>query len=178
MNFHIICDSSVNHQKNLSVGSYMILDINQNNAVNNINKSKNKSKSNDDISDEIKSKFTKYVSHVNLDSKSSTDAELELVLYILIKLEIEYQDLIDKITLYTDCSNLFSIESRTIKENHSNIHIYKKIIYYIKKYNIEIIKIKGHKSVKNCTTVYDHLFRIVDKDARKTLRELVKETDK
>ena len=139
---HVFIDSSV-LPKSVGFGSYLVLDsIDLTNPID---------------PNSIKSR----IQTIKLNSTTSTDAELELAIYVLTNIaDIKY--------LYTDCNNLYSLTSRNIKNTNRNLDKYNSIIELLK--GIELIKVKGHKKKDLQVNNYDKIFSYVDKQARQTLR--------
>lgn len=141
---HVFIDSSV-WPKMKSFGCYVVLDSTE------FIESK-------DFIKNIKSA----VVPINLETKVSTDAELELALYVL--------ENIDDIThLYTDCNNLYNIVNRKYSRSHKNAQMYDKLIKLLT--DVTLVKVKGHNKKDKQINDYDRIFCYVDRQARKTLRQ-------
>ena len=93
---------------------------------------------------------------------SSTKLELECLLWALKTIDSK-----DKLLIYTDCQNIFSLLNREEK--------LKKSIYLNEKYDLEFIKVKGHKK-SSLKDEIDLIFSKVDKKARKELRNITLDT--
>ena len=97
---------------------------------------------------------------VELKSVNSTDAELELAIYVLTHIK--------PIThIYTDCNNLYGIKNRHFSPTHKKASMYNLLLQITK--DVEIIKIKGHNKASNKVTDADKIFGYVDKLARSSL---------
>jgi hypothetical protein len=175
MHYNILCDASVSPNKEIASGSYMIVtqgqidDFIQNEKLKTFPDPSDLYVTKQHINSMAIETFTSYLSNFEMKSKSSTTAELELCLNILKIFDQKY-DKPKSLKIYTDCSNLFQISKRKIKPTHHNYQLYQDILFFVKKYNIQFVKIKGHKSIDKCVSIYDYLFGIVDKDARQKLR--------
>lgn len=110
------------------------------------------------------------------ENTSSTKLELQTFLWALGNIE----DHVTHIEVYTDCQNMITLPLRreklekneyrskngTLKNKHE---LYKDFFKLIDKYNIEFIKVKGHK--KNSLKDHiDRVFNLVDKASRHQLR--------
>lgn len=148
----LFCDGSVNPQMKIGFGAYFILDENIQNQ-------------------NIKTK--------KFENTSSTKLELEVLLWALKDMNIE-----EKIQVYTDCQNILSLLSRREKLEKNNFRtstnkivknelLYKEFYFLLDKYEIEFIKVKGHKK-SSLKDEIDKAFNLVDKASRNTLREFIK----
>lgn len=144
---HLFIDSSVLPKKK-SVGCYLLLDNNNNLCVDSV-----------EFTTEIRNKIVT----VNLQSVSSTDAELELATLALQKLGSQVTH------VYTDCSNLVGLPDRVYSPSHKNAAQYDTLIDLLK--GKQLIKLKGHSKKVNKTTDCDKIFAFVDKAARRALRQ-------
>jgi ribonuclease HI len=111
------------------------------------------------------------------DDTSSVKLELQTLLWAL----SEIADFDGKIILYTDSQNITSLPERRTrlekndflskKNNHlNNSELYKQFFGLSDTLNIEIIKVEGHKK-SGLKNEIDRLFTIVDRAARKAVRE-------
>ncbi|UTJ05609.1 RNase H family protein [Arcobacter roscoffensis] len=148
----LFCDGSVNPQMKIGFGAYFILDENIQNQ-------------------NIKTK--------KFENTSSTKLELEVLLWALKDMNIE-----EKIQVYTDCQNILSLLNRREKLEKNNFRtstnkivknelLYKEFYFLLDKYEIEFIKVKGHKK-SSLKDEIDKAFNLVDKASRNTLREFIK----
>ena len=147
---HIFIDSSVNQQTNKSYGCYLLLDS----------------------LDFVDTKeFIDFINNkiiiVELQSKTSTDAELELALYIL-SIVNNVSNVNKNIILYTDCNNLYNLKNREYSQKHKKAKLYDKIKTLLN--NVELVKVKGHNKKEKQINNYDIIFSYVDKKARKMVR--------
>jgi len=82
----------------------------------------------------------------------------------------------NNVTLYTDCKNFIDlIERRQYNENifvHRNYEFYKILIDLVKKNNVTLKWTKGH-SKKSVKEKHDVIFTLVDKQARKQVRQII-----
>lgn len=151
------CDGSVNPQIKVGFGAYFILDENIQNQ-------------------NIKTK--------KFENTSSTKLELEVLLWALEAKNIEEK----KVQVYTDCQNIFSLLNRREKLERNNFKtstnkivknelLYKEFYSFIDKYEIEFIKVKGHKK-SSLKDEIDKAFNLVDKASRSALREFIKGENK
>lgn len=149
----LFCDGSVNPQIKVGFGAYFILDENIQNQ-------------------NIKTK--------KFENTSSTKLELEVLLWALKDENIEEK----KVQIYTDCQNIFSLLNRREKLERNNFKtstnkivknelLYKEFYSFIDKYEIEFIKVKGHKK-SSLKDEIDKAFNLVDKASRSALREFIK----
>lgn len=103
------------------------------------------------------------------ENTSSTKLELQNLLLIL-KDYIEFKNY--NIVVYTDSQNILSLLDRRQKienklfKNHTE---YKEFFNLVDNCNLKIIKIKGHKPKIKKDNI-DKIFSVVDKAARKALR--------
>lgn len=155
---YIFTDSSVNQQSNKAIGSYLIL--------NNLD--------NGNYTD---------IKFIEFDSRSSTIAEFITIQHVFKYVESSFNQVygnysvVPPIYLYTDCENfvnLVTVRKDKIKNTNKNYELYKYLIDTVHKYNIEVIWTHGHSKGELKTENYEVIFSLVDKHARKTLRDLVK----
>ncbi|QKF94326.1 ribonuclease H [Fadolivirus algeromassiliense] len=148
---HIFTDSSVNVKYNKAIGCYLVLDDLQMKEM------------------EITVNYND-ICYLDLNSNSSTLAELETIKYILSKYCTD-----NNIYLYTDCSNIINLyNKRTYSKSHKHAELYKILLDYINNNNINIIKVKGHSKKSDRLTIEEVIFSVVDKAARKRLRSTIK----
>ena len=151
----LFCDGSVNPQLKIGFGAYFILDENNQN---------------------IKTKM--------FENTSSTKLELEVLLWAFEDLTIKNE----KIEVYTDCQNILSLLSRREKlekndyktstnKEVKNRCLYEKFYLLLDSFEIEFIKVKGHKK-SSLKDEIDKAFNLVDKASRKALREFLKDNKK
>ena len=145
----LFTDSSVNPQKKIGFGAYLILD--------------DEDKSLEDLKEHIKIK--------KFEDTSSTKLELQTLLWALD--EIINKDNI--IEVYTDCQNIIGLENR--KEKLEKRHfldnkLYEQFFIKLKQLNLVFIKVKGHKK-SGLKDEIDNIFNLVDKASRKALREYI-----
>lgn len=150
---HIFTDSSVDHKRNIGIGSYLFLE-------------------NLDLANETN------IKHIKFDSTSSTIAELFTIGYVFNYLNSIYKNptKAPSIYLYTDCENfinLITIRKDTIKTTHRNYKLYKYLINTVQKFKINVTWTKGHMAKKSQTEKHQCIFSMVDKHARNILREAV-----
>lgn len=144
---HIFIDSSVNPVEKKSIGCYLILD-----TLDIVN------------SAEFPNNIIHNLKTIQLNSISSTDAELELAIFVLERFGN------NNCVIYTDCNNLYNLKNRNYSPTHKKANIYDQL----KKLsaNMNIIKVKGHNKRELRINNYDVIFSYVDKQARKELRNL------
>uniref|UniRef100_A0A6C0CA52 RNase H type-1 domain-containing protein n=1 Tax=viral metagenome TaxID=1070528 RepID=A0A6C0CA52_9ZZZZ len=142
---HIFTDSSV--KNNIAIGCYLIIE---------------------DLDDPIDIKT------ISMISSSSTIAEMTTIHHVLVIVDMMPNKL-SHITLYTDCENFVNlIERRQYDEklkNHRNYEFYKTLIDLVKNNNVDVKWIKGH-SKKADKDKYEMIFSLVDKQARKLVRQI------
>lgn len=151
---HIFVDISANHQ--LSIGCCVILP--------NLN-----------IGFTDKKLLIQYIrpliQYVQLKSTTSTDAELELIDSVISTLEPKTSP----IYIYTDCNNFYNLSiKRAYSPGHSKALLYSKLLGDIIRLNLIVIHATGHSKKELQVTIEQQIFSIVDKSARKVLRERVK----
>ena len=111
------------------------------------------------------------------ENTSSTKLELECILWAIKELDSK-----EKLIIYTDCQNIFSLLNREekLKKNNyftstnkkiKNYLLYKEFFSLNEKYDLNFIKLKGHKK-SSLKDEIDLIFSKVDKAARKELRDL------
>lgn len=151
----LFCDGSVNPQLKIGFGAYFILDENNQN---------------------IKTKM--------FENTSSTKLELEVLLWAFEDLKVKNE----KIEVYTDCQNILSLLNRREKlekndyktstnKEVKNRFLYEKFYLLLDSFEIEFIKVKGHKK-SSLKDEIDKAFNLVDKASRKALREFLKDNKK
>ena len=108
---------------------------------------------------------------------SSTKLELQTLLWALSEIQTsEY-----KLTVYTDSQNIVSLPQRRerLEQNDyysnknirlNNFELYQQFFMMIDQLNCELVKVRGHKRTKQKNDI-DRLFTLVDRAARKALRE-------
>ena len=76
---------------------------------------------------------------VPLTATTSTHAELELALLVL-------QQCAERgMTLYTDCSNLVTLTTRSYKQTHKHAVLYDHLKALLLEYEVKVVKVKGHR---------------------------------
>lgn len=150
-------DGSVNNQLKVGCGAYLLVNENE--------------EFNASLKDRIKTKtFT---------NTSSTKLELQTLLCALGELE----DASEKIIIYTDSQNIIGLPNRrsNLEQNdyHSsnkkllnNHELYREFFKMMDQLNCDFVKIEGHQASKNKDN-YDQIFTLVDRAARKGLRNLI-----
>ncbi|NVJ54617.1 MAG: ribonuclease H [Campylobacteraceae bacterium] len=127
--------------------------------------------------DEIKDIEETNIITKKFEDTSSTKLELECLLWALKKVDSK-----EKLLIYTDCQNIFSLLNREekLKKNNyftstnkkiKNHLLYEEFFYLNEKYDLEFIKVKGHKKSSQKDEI-DLIFSKVDKKARKELRNI------
>ncbi len=160
----LFTDSSVNPIDKIGFGAYLLCDEDSSNdcTLENLNK-------------KIKTKM--------FENTSSTKLELQTFLWALSNVE----DHITHIDVYTDCQNMTTLplrreklektEYRSKNGKLKNKHeLYKEFYRLIDKYNIEFIKVKGHKK-SSLKDHIDKIFNLVDKESRHQLRVFMNTKD-
>jgi len=146
----LFCDSSVNPQSKIGFAAYLFFEVYD-----------------EDI--EIKTKM--------FEDTSSTKIELQSFLWAINEIkqnDVSYQ-------VYTDCQNILSLLNRREKLESNNYltstnkqvknHLlYKEFYKILDLYNLEFVKVKGHKKSSQKDDI-DKIFSKVDKASRKVLRE-------
>lgn len=146
----LFCDSSVNPQSKIGFAAYVSFETY-------------------DESLEIKTKM--------FEDTSSTKIELQSFLWAIDEIKedgINYE-------VYTDCQNILSLLNRreklesnnyltSTKKQVKNHLLYKEFYKILDSYNLEFIKVKGHKK-SSLKDDIDKIFSKVDKTSRKVLRE-------
>ena len=151
----LFTDSSVNPQKKIGFGAYLLL-IDENISLEEMKKN-------------IKIK--------RFEDTSSTKLELQTFLWALDEIKEENFD----IEVYTDCQNIIGLENRREKLEKNNYHsssgklmnnhdLYKEFFEKIDILNLYFIKVKGHKKTSLKDDI-DNIFNLVDKASRNALRE-------
>ena len=149
----LFCDSSVNPQSKIGFAAYLSFETYDENI-------------------EVKTKM--------FEDTSSTKIELQSFLWAID--EIKQKDV--SYEVYTDCQNILSLLSRREKLESNNYltstnkqvknHLlYKEFYKVLDLYNLEFIKVKGHKKSSQKDDI-DKIFSKVDKASRKALREFLK----
>lgn len=152
----LFCDGSVNPKDNIGFGAYFIFEEDLENQNIKIKKFEN---------------------------TTSTKLELEVLLWALEDKSLEDK----KIVVYTDCQNILTLldrKERLVEGNYftkggkkvRNEELYKKFYKQKDKFQIEFVKIKGHKKSAQKDDL-DRLFNLVDKASRKALREFNKKEE-
>jgi len=156
-NKYLFVDGSVNPQLKIGFGAYLLTNTNCNYST--IKK------------DDIKTQ--------KFENTSSTKLELQILLFALNNIDLEEYNL----TIYTDCQNILTLNSRrdTFEKNNyltktnkvvKNILEYKEFFKLIDLCNCNFVKLKGHKK-KSTKDNVDQIFTMVDKTARLKLRDYV-----
>jgi ribonuclease HI len=148
---HIFTDSSVDPILKKGIGCYLLFD----------------GSLNDEIDIQIQNERLNYLKLVDT---SSTRAEMETFKYIMSELQTNGTlSKNKKITIYTDCQRIVNLfEEKSYPSDHTHAELYKELLSFIEKFNLNIVKIKGHS--KNKTQVEDIMFSLVDKNSRNVLR--------
>ncbi|MET1256551.1 ribonuclease HI [Aliikangiella maris] len=159
---YIFTDGSVNNQSNIGVGVYWV--------TTNLNVSIA------EVSDHIKYQI--------FSQTSSTQLELECLLWALGELQHQYQLSQYELWVYTDSQNIIQLPQRREKLQQNdfyssknkrlkNYQVYQYFYQVIDQYSVQFFKVKGHQATQKKDKV-DLLFSRVDKAARKIMRSLKK----
>ena len=151
----LFTDSSVNPQKKIGFGSFLLLE--------------EKNISFEEMKKNIKIK--------KFENTSSTKLELQTLLWALDELDDENIT----IEVYTDCQNIIGLQDRREKLEKNNFYsssgklmnnyeLYKEFFEKVDKLNISFFKVKGHKK-SSLKDKIDDIFNLVDKACRNALRE-------
>lgn len=143
-NIKLFTDSSVNPQKKIGFGSFLVVQ-NENILFENLKES-------------IKTK--------EFENTSSTKLELETLLWALEEIKNNEDCIIE---VYTDCQNIIGLKNRREKLETANNELYKEFFEKIDKMNLVFIKVKGHKK-SSLKDEIDSIFNLVDKASRRALR--------
>lgn len=149
----VFVDGSVNPQSKIGIGAFYLCD-------------------------EIEKFDEKEIITKKFENTSSTKLELESLLWALKQINTK-----EKLLIYTDCQNIFSLltrEEKLKKSNYStstnkkikNHLLYEEFFYLNELYDLEFIKVKGHKK-SSLKDEVDLIFSKVDKKARKELRNII-----
>lgn len=155
---HIVTDCSASPAHNISVGSYLFLD---------------------DMSiplPEIENK----IKNIKFNSRSSTIIELHTIGYTFNYINTIYGEnpRPPQFFLYTDCENFIKLitgRKDTIKKTDDNYDLYMYLINTVEKFKINAIWTKGHCPEEYRTEHYQNIFSLVDKNARRVLRETIRD---
>lgn len=153
----LFIDGSVNNQLKVGCGAYLTVDENETSETSH--------------KDKIKVK--------TFENTSSTKLELQTLLWALG--ELLHTD--KKVAVYTDSQNIIGLESRRLtlerrdfqtsnNETLTNHQLYRDFYKIIDQVDCEFVKTQGHQP-KRSKEYFDHLFTLVDREARKVLRGLV-----
>ena len=151
----LFTDGSVNTQSNIGYGAYLALSEH--------------GLSLDTLRKRVKVK--------RFEHTSSTKLELQTLLWAL----NDIQALGRKVTLYTDSQNILGLQGRRerLEQNDyrskknkrlSNYELYQELYRTIDHLDCELVKVRGHQ-VSNQKNDINRLFTLVDRAARKALRE-------
>ena len=151
----IFCDGSVNPQKKIGYGAYLLIEDDK------INIEVHKEKI-------VLKKF---------EDTSSTKLEMETFLWAINDLELSNAI----IEIYTDCQNIIGLSDRRKKlegndyksskgKLMNNHDLYKLFFEKLDNLNLSFIKVKGHKK-NSLKDEIDEIFNLVDKASRNALRE-------
>ncbi len=154
-NIKLFTDGSVNPQLNIGFGAYLITQENIE-TIDILN---------------IKVNYKKF------ENTSSTKLELETLLWAIKSNDFKEK----KVSVYTDCQNILGLltrRERFIKNNYyskngkliANHLLYKEFYKLIDAFDLEFIKVKGHKTTSKKDTI-DKIFTLVDKGSRNSLRD-------
>ena len=153
----LFTDGSVNPQLNIGFGAYLLI-------------------SGDLIYSDNLQKDVKFK---RFENTSSTKLELETLLWA-----IDSNDFLGKkVIVYTDCQNILGLlnrRERFIKNNYyskngkliANHELYKQFYKLMDCFDLEFIKVKGHKSSNQKDNI-DKVFTLVDKGSRTSLRDYI-----
>ena len=158
-NKYLFIDGSVNPQLKIGFGAYLLTV--ENCIYSTINK------------DDIKTK--------KFEDTSSTKLELQILLFALNDIDEQEYNL----TIYTDCQNILTLNSRrdTFEKNNyltktnkviKNTIEYQEFFKLIDLCSCNFVKLKGHKK-KSTKDNIDQIFSLVDKTARINLRDYIRE---
>ena len=153
-NLYLFTDGSVNNHSGIGFGAFLFLN---------------------DIENSLQ-EFKDKVQLKRFENTSSTKIELQILLHALKKLEGSFE----KIVVYSDSQNIFSLIARRqrLEQNNfcskanrriGNADLYIEFFSIADKWNIEFIKVKGHKSSKDKNNI-ERIFTLVDRASRRALR--------
>lgn len=151
----IFCDGSVNPQKKIGYGAYLLIE-------------------DDKIDIEV---LKEKIVLKKFEDTSSTKLEMETFLWAVNNLELSNAI----IEIYTDCQNIIGLidrrkrlESNDYKSSKgklmNNHDLYKLFFEKVDKLDLSFIKVKGHKKTSLKDDI-DNIFNLVDKASRNALRE-------
>lgn len=154
-NIYLFTDGSVDTQTKIGYGAYLYC-----NTI-------------DEPIEYMKNK----VQTVCFNETSSSKLELQTLLWAMEQIN----DQSIKITVFTDSQNIINLPNRRKKLEKEdfiskknialkNVALYKQFYELMDTYQVEIIKIKGHKKSIEKDTL-DRIFTLVDRASRKALRE-------
>ena len=151
----IFCDGSVNPQKKIGYGAYLLIE-------------------DDKINIEV---LNEKIVLKKFEDTSSTKLEMETFLWAINDLELSNAI----IEIYTDCQNIIGLSDRRKKlegndyksskgKLMNNHDLYKLFFEKLDNLNLSFIKVKGHKK-NSLKDEIDEIFNLVDKASRNALRE-------
>ncbi len=153
-NLHLFTDGSVDNQSGIGYGAFLFLY----NLENSLQEAKDQ------------------VQLLGFENTSSTKIELQILLHALKKLKGSFE----KIVVYSDSQNIYSLIARRQRLEKNNFYtkanrkignadLYIEFFSIVDKWNIEFIKVKGHKSTKEKNKI-ERIFTLVDRASRRALR--------
>ncbi|MEP0355970.1 MAG: RNase H family protein [Paraglaciecola sp.] len=112
---------------------------------------------------------------------SSTQMELQVLLFVLDEFLSSITDSTIHLTIFTDSQNIINLPERRLsleKKHYQNRNqktlkhheLYKRFYWLTSHINCDFVKVKGHKPTK-CKDDIDRLFSLVDNASRAALRK-------
>jgi len=131
--------------------------------------------------DELYFNLHNIITYQHYKSKKSTWSEIKTVIAALNFIEKNLSSA-RRVIIYTDCQSLCDLfgkrKTKLLQNNFitkhgkrlQNADLYQELYHVAEKFQIEIIKIKGHQTQVMRVTVQEKIFTILDKLSRKKLR--------
>ena len=155
----VFTDGSVNSQLKIGYGAYLVV-ANQNTSI-------------DTLKGQVKIQ--------RFEQTSSTKLELQTLLWALDEIMVLVDLENTSLTIYTDCQNIIGLPSRrdgleqsdyfsSKKKRLNNYELYQEFYRVTSSIKCDFIKVQGHRASDKKDEI-DQLFTLVDKGARRALRE-------
>jgi len=133
------------------------------------------------LSDQLANK----VSYIKYKSKKSTWSEIKTFIHALHSIQIQIEQPIQKIEIYTDCQTICDLLGRRKEKLEKNnfitksgrllqhAELYKELYVIANKFQVNTFKVKGHQSKSQSMLWQEKIFYVIDKLSRQQLRSIL-----
>lgn len=168
---YIFTDAATSPQMNVSIGAFICVDKDLLQQYAECN------------AQDLNNKLIDQIVYQQYSSKKSTWSEIKTAIDALHFVHANLP-FIRKIEIYTDCQSLCDLLNKRkekLQNNNfitrtgktlNNANLYKELFECVEKFEIQVLKIKGHSSTASRLTIQEKIFAALDKLSRKKLRAI------